>query len=442
MEDTNGNLSINASPTKEFFISMLVKDIELVRSIIDLVDNSVDGARQIRDDDYTGLAIRIEFTKDYFKISDNCGGIPVDIARNYAFRFGRHDNAQSIPHSIGLFGVGMKRTIFKLGRKFKVESTTATSHFVIEEDIEDWKTKKEWTFDFEELEEELPETPEDQRGTIITVTDLHSSVSDDFELENFGIRLAREIEDAHISNLEKNLVITLDSVPLTAHPLHLLQSDILKPAYKETILEEQNLPQIKVKIYTGVSEPNPSTAGWYVFCNGRLILKADRSRMTGWGEKKAKTIPNYHNDYARFRGFVFFESDDAKLLPWNTTKTGVDADSPRFRAIRSEMILLMRPVIDFLRKFRKEKSTDDDERPLELSVEQAKPARIHEISVQSTFQAPKPTSSTRRRPKMPVIQYRKPVEEIRCIQQVLGVSTHKEVGEKTFEYFLERECDD
>jgi hypothetical protein len=40
---------IDASPTKDFFISMLVKDIELIRAIIDLVDNSLDEGWTSRD---------------------------------------------------------------------------------------------------------------------------------------------------------------------------------------------------------------------------------------------------------------------------------------------------------------------------------------------------------------------------------------------------------
>jgi hypothetical protein len=40
--------AIQASPTKELFISMLVRDIELTPAIVDLVDNSFDGAIRLR----------------------------------------------------------------------------------------------------------------------------------------------------------------------------------------------------------------------------------------------------------------------------------------------------------------------------------------------------------------------------------------------------------
>ena len=37
---------VKASPTKEFFVSMLVRDILLKQAIIELIDNSLDGARK------------------------------------------------------------------------------------------------------------------------------------------------------------------------------------------------------------------------------------------------------------------------------------------------------------------------------------------------------------------------------------------------------------
>ena len=35
---------IKANPTKDFFITMLTRDIEIHRSVLDLIDNSVDAA--------------------------------------------------------------------------------------------------------------------------------------------------------------------------------------------------------------------------------------------------------------------------------------------------------------------------------------------------------------------------------------------------------------
>src|SRR5437660_12286247 len=111
--------TINAAPTKEFFISMLGRDIELSRAIADLVDNCIDGARRIRpDESYGGLRIGLTLGRARFSITDNCGGIDVDLARNYAFRFGRPAQMPPTPRSVGQFGGGMKRALFKLCKHF------------------------------------------------------------------------------------------------------------------------------------------------------------------------------------------------------------------------------------------------------------------------------------------------------------------------------------
>ena len=99
---------------------MLTRDVLLTRAIIDLVDNSIDGAKRLRSEgDYSGLKVIIRFSEEEFSIEDNCGGISIPTARDYAFRFGRPKDAPSTTSSVGQFGVGMKRTFFKLGRFFQ-----------------------------------------------------------------------------------------------------------------------------------------------------------------------------------------------------------------------------------------------------------------------------------------------------------------------------------
>ena len=316
--------SINAQPTKSFFIGMLTRDVELSRAIIDLVDNCLDGALRIRPDrKFQDLWIRIRVTPEEFHIADNCGGISVDIAQKYAFRFGRPEGMPQTLHSVGQFGIGMKRALFKLGTKFKIESKTENSRFILEVDVNEWKKTNEWTFNFNELEIDLKDLPADQIGTSITVSPLHPSVAQDFRLDFFLNRLRLEIAKAHQPATEKGFVISLNGIPLTTDLITLLASETLKPVkFEERYTQTDGF--VDVKIFAGVSNPSPTAAGWYIYCNGRMILEADKTPTTGWGEGSENTIPRYHNDYAMFRGVVYFDSDNAWLLPWNTTKTGVE----------------------------------------------------------------------------------------------------------------------
>ncbi|MBI1928740.1 ATP-binding protein [Candidatus Poribacteria bacterium] len=436
----NETKTIEAQPTKEFFISMLIKDVELSDAIIDLVDNSVDAAGSIRpDENYSGLRIDIEINKDYFKIVDNCGGIPVDIARQYAFRFGRSEDMPSIKHSIGRFGIGMKRALFKFGKKFTIKSTTKTSYFLIEIDVDEWKNKKEdWTFQFKELKTDLADIPEDQAGTTIEVKPLHEEVSEDFNLENFVSEFIIELERKHLLKISQGLSIHVNGKLLEARQLQLLQSDSLKAAYWQKIFPGP----MNVKIYAGISDRDLKDGGWYIFCNGRLILGPEQTAITGWVGGRGN-IPKYHPQFDRFRGYVFLDADDVSLLPWNTTKTGMDMSSPSFRAVRQKMVTLMRPVINFLNDLHDERQEipEGGERPLEKAVESAKRVSLSKVDTSSEqFVAPKAISH-KPKPKTGRIQYDKPIDEIELVKDFFDVSTFNEVGERTFEYFLKMELD-
>ena len=176
-----------------------------------------------------------------------------------------------------------------------------------------------------------------------------------------------------------------------------------------------------------------------MFCNGRLVLGSDQTDATGWGEGNGRTIPKYHNQYARFRGYVFFDCDDAGRLPWNTTKSGVDRDSTIYRAIRLQMIGLMRPVINFLNQLDKENENRDDHKPLHNAVSAMKAVPLRDVSTREKFDYPRPPP----RPRLPRtgrIQYDKKVEQINEVKKALGVNTYTEVGRRTFDYYFDREC--
>jgi len=450
--ENNTNI-VQGAPTKELFIYMLTRDIPLSRAILDLVDNSVDGAIRVNSDsdsdsDFEGFWIRIECNNEYFSIVDNCGGIPVGIARDYAFRFGRPRNVDLTPGSIGKFGVGMKRSFFKLGKAFKVESETKDSYFVIEHDVNNWlKDPNDWHFKFKEKKENLANKKNRNEGTRIIISQLNPNVSRSFDLENFKKELCEEIESAHSVAMSKGLSITFNGIPLGLNTISLLQSNELRPAYKEKIYKVLNDAQekviVKVKIFAGISERNYEKGGWYIFCNGRMVLEADKTENTTWSGRHS--TPKYHPDFAFFRGYVFFESDDAELLPWTTTKTGVDLDSEIYRAVQLEMISVMKPIISFLRNLVNERAAlekgDINESDLESSIKDAKSINYVDIEEQKTFSAPKPKPIPSR-PKTGRIQYNKPIEEINKVKKKLNVTTYTKVGEKTFDYFMRMEFEE
>lgn len=434
----------DASPQKDLFVFTLTKDLSLLRAILDLVDNCVDGAKRLRretaDQRYGGLFVRIQVSPTEFKVTDNCGGIPFDIAKDYAFRFGRPQGMPTTEHGIGQFGVGMKRSLFKLGNQFRVESRTAPITFVISSYVPTWLTTQDWTFPITEIVTHSPPKPVDECGTTITVTELHPTFAQEFGDLLFTARLKSEIEKAHQLILSAGLSITINSVPVTVDLAQLLNSDAIKPVrvHREIGPSPQYPHKISVDIYAGIDKSDPKDAGWYVFCNGRQVLTADTHDTTGWG---STNIPKFHNQFARFRGYVFFDCDDAKLLPWNTTKTGVDEDSGIYRAMLMEMVTVMRPIIDFLNQLDKETEVDEEDRNLNMAVNAARPQQLNLLEASERFVSPEASVPTRKvRPADSVhITYYAKKDLFEKAKTALGAQTNRDVGERTFAYFLKSE---
>jgi hypothetical protein len=430
----------DAFPTKDLFIDFLTKDLSLSRAITDLVDNCIDGARRLRADggDYHGLFVHLKLSRESFEIVDNCGGIPVDIARQYAFRFGRPTEMVNTPHSVGQFGVGMKRALFKLGKSFTVSSVAESSRFVLPVNVDTWRAQQEWRFEFAEVEEHLSVAP-DERGTRILVGQLNANVSSEFERENFKIRLANEVQSAHQESIRTGMTITVNEVALEATTVRLRDSANVETGYR-FLQYGSGVQKVSVRIYAGVGESAPQAAGWYVFCNGRLLLESDQTLVTGWGEAGETRVPMYHNQYAAFRGLVYLDCYDTTQLPWNTTKTGVDTESRLYRTVRENMVLSMRPVIDFLNDLDREKASPAEDRPLARAFETAPLVTRHSITVTRPFKAVVKRTLQPSGPRMQRIQYDRPIAEVESVQESLGVSTFKEVGEQTFDYYYRLEC--
>lgn len=430
---------VNASPTKEFFIEMLTKDIQLIPAIMDLVDNSIDGARRIRhNSDFSGLFVKIKFDKNSFTIQDNCGGIEAELARSYAFRFGRPKGMSPTKHSVGQFGVGMKRALFKLGRKFTIESVHKKSHFELSVDVTEWKENPDdWTFHFSDhASEENNEVT--KTGTTITISHLHPSVLNSLVLENFEGRLRDRIERDHQFSLDQGLEIFVNGLNLETRLENLVASSDIQPA-KHEFTRHVGDHEIHIELIAGIADSDSESAGWYIFCNGRLIVGPDQSSLSGWGEGKGHTIPKFHGQFSRFRGYAFFDSDFSDDLPWNTTKTNVDGDSELFRSIRSEMILLMRPVINFLNDLDRENDLDEvEERILSKAIEQTSSISVKQVPAKENFSYPQTTAPPKKE-KHVTIMYKRPKGEIEQLKDKLKLSSNREVGVYTYEYYLDLE---
>lgn len=349
----------DASPTKGFFINMLTRDIELNDAILDLLDNCLDGVVRIRkaqkverhsSDFYRGYQAEIIITDTSFCIQDNCGGIPIEIARKYAFRMGRDDTSPvDETATVGIYGIGMKRAIFKIGRSAQVHSITKDKAFEVVIP-KDWALKTD-SWDFDIISHKNDNTK--QTGTKVIIKDLNDSIralwTDEGHRNTFVLSLINHIKESYSLIIQRGFTVTVNGINVEPNEVSFIFSNDkngIKPfVYKNKI------GNVNIRMAVGFYAAPPSIdesdkmaevsgqrsskdAGWTVICNDRVVLYNNKDHLTGWGEN---SVPKYHPQFIGIRGIVEFESVNPEELPMTTTKRGVDLASPVYAAAKKKM---------------------------------------------------------------------------------------------------------
>lgn len=425
---------IDAAPTKAFFVDIITRDIPLDKSIQDLVDNCVDGAKRLRPNgNFEGLWVQIDFSRDEFSIKDNCGGIPLDVARKYAFKFGRAAGFRATPFSVGQFGVGMKRALFKMGDEFTVSSIEPASRFEVHVDVEDWaEDDTSWDFHLRNLVEAVQ--PADEIGTEIVVRRLTEGVAVQFANKAFEAALRNQIRVTQQHFMRAGLAVTFNGEAIAGMEWQLVNGEGIDPSFTRFEDDLGGEAPLRTRLYAGVGAVSSSAhAGWYVFCNGRCILAANQDSTTGWSEATddGVTAPKYHGQFARFRGYAFLDCEDASILPWNTTKTDLDLDSDAYRRLRGRLIDAMRPVIDFLNLLDSEQDMETADRELSQAIGRAASVPIERLPERAAFTYRPPV---KRGPALTSISYKKPEAEVAALKLAFKVTSNKDLGLRSFEY--------
>jgi hypothetical protein len=444
MAQSDSKNYIDAEPTKDLFISMLIKDISLRDAIGDLVDNSVDGARASAKDknNLKDFFIDITANENEFIIRDNCGGIPVITARKHAFRFGRPEEYSATPGSIGQFGIGMKRAFFKLGRIIGINSIELNSDFILNIDVDKWKSDKQWNFVFEAVNEKATNRLSNT-GTTIDIKMLNKEVKNSFSDSSFLVDLGNEIALEQMLNIGKGLVININTVKLIAPKITIKTADNLKPYFYKYKFDSS----LSIQVLAGISDDSAEDGGWYVFCNDRLIMGRDKSAATGWTGRVGDGVAEYHDQFYKFRGYAFFFADNVKDLPWNTTKTGMNLDSPEYKFTRSKMIDAMRMVMTLMNRLKTEKEKDNpvENQVLNNAINSIKPVLVTKLiadadeleKLNDKFEFPPVFSPAKS--KEQTISYKVTNEKYAKVKDYLGAMKPAEVGLETFNYFFDNE---
>lgn len=465
---------VDARPTKRFFVSMLTRDIDLRDAILDLLDNCIDGVvRSIRasgdakgstdkgnDKPYSGFEAKINATTKGFELHDNCGGIPRDVAIHKAFRLGRPESQDEEKiETVGVYGIGMKRAIFKIGKQATVFSQHKDDAFEVNIDNDWLHADDDWELPIEDAKAQKI------NGTSIVVKDLYEPISQQFDTKQstFLADLVKLIGQLYAVIIAKGFKVSVNGQAVEPVEVKLLVSGVggkgevgINP-----YIFKGRQKGVEVEIVVGFYRPLASEseveealdlpqatrerAGWSVICNDRLVLHADKTPVTGWG---VGSVPNYHGQFISIAGVATFRSTDPSLLPLNTTKRGLDTSSDLYFFALNYMMEGLKLFTDFTNKWKtKEKESDnafEEATPIDpVGVPAALPDtayrkvpdnKIGPSGEGKVFKPnlPKPETPEKTHER---IAYTRSIREIKIVSRYLFDDENKEPGEVGAESF-------
>jgi len=427
---------VNFQPTKRLFIKVLTKDISIQYCILDLIDNSVDSFTKHKITDERN--IEINFDKEKFIIFDNCGGIDKKTLEEEVFRSGILTNKEDTP-TIGLYGIGLKRAIFKIGKNiiFKTDDGKDYCKLIIDEK---WMNdEKLWTLPVHEI------TNTKLTGVMKPYTKIEIDILNEEAIESFNAdfetKLKETIQKYYTRFIDKGLTFKVNNEVLEGYPLNVEYSDDYKPIKKVFKLEDVEITFI-CWIQPKKETREKGNTGWNIFMNDRLILDNDVSENTGWRGKKPY-LPGYHPIYNQFRGIVFLKSNNPNLLPMNTSKNNFNIESFIYNKLVIEMCEFARPIISFLNeKYKKEKDDiDEKENTIYDSKEDndnIKTDSLENADYENEFK-PLKKKKKKKAPQMTTISYKRLKKDVDLLKELYAVKSNEKVGQLTFSYFWENE---
>jgi Histidine kinase-, DNA gyrase B-, and HSP90-like ATPase len=436
----------SARPTKHFFYEMFTRDISLEDCVLDLIDNAIDSLVREKKIDVSSQilsrngtlmegsklpSIAVSCTDTEMKIRDDCGGIPAEVAKKDLFSFGHPEGYQG--GQLGAYGVGLKRALFKIGNSFEMTSFTNGAGFrAYLDNVKTWAAKDEkledWRIPVESLSRERSHP---KGGTEIRIKELHEPVKARLRLGTFADELYKDVAQTYCLFLNRYVSVSVNDKLVQPRTFPLGESSEVQPAkseFREDGVNVTLLASLAARPWTS------ENAGWYILCNGRVVVAAEKTELTGWVSPRI-----FHDKYRGFLGLAFFQSPDPLKLPWTTTKRNVNRESIVFQSAVNRMRDLGAPILRFLSDFY---PPDADEPPQNRAVAE----RVRIVDVREV--AAKGVTDFKLQPLRPYVpttirvQYDAPREDIDRVRKALRRPrmSASDIGKHTFSYFVRKEC--
>ncbi len=339
---------VRADVDPRYLQNALTKDITTLECVFDLVDNAIDSARnamlrhtEIAVDryglprSYKGYTVSVHFGSGWIAILDNGLGIDEDTLAHRTLRPGVESSHR---FAIGRFGLGLKRALMKLGKKYFLSTDTGEQAYRLmfqRDQLGGGSSNNLFAQRF----------PTKRRSrTLVYIGELDSMVSHETSISSWKATAVKELSRRYGLFVHKGLCIFVNGQKVppfgpgirSGGPvIHQTDSEsidginIFVDAGMHESYRISNEPDYDKKINGALTDQY----GWYFVCNDRIVEVASHERQLGWAA-------TWHQEYYGFVGWVRFVSEDVSAnadLPWDTKKTSINPQSPAFLKIANSL---------------------------------------------------------------------------------------------------------
>jgi hypothetical protein len=332
--------NLDATPSKRLYLS-IIADYDVNKAICELVDNALD--IWVRNGRAVNLNIDIVLDKNQQRIDvlDNAGGIPsTDLS--FVVAPGHTSNAES-DETIGIFGVGTKRAVVALAQEIKIRTRQKSDTFQLEFN-DGWIAQNDgW---------ELPVykvSPISTDTTQIELLKLRKTITDETVSQlnqHLGAAYALFLRDERLKISLNDQAVKPITFENWAFPPR------YEPRIYTGILKTQDGREVRVRATAGLtmeSSPAGGEYGVYFYCNDRLIARALKTFDVGFA---AGLSGKPHADISLARVLIFLNGE-ARLMPWNSSKSGVNPSHDVFLSLRDWLLQVVKDYTSLSRRLSK-----------------------------------------------------------------------------------------
>lgn len=330
---------IDGTPEKRMFWS-IISDYDLKTGLCELIDNALDIWLRSSRSKVPTIKLSLDTERQIISVQDDVGGVRFeDLHLLLAPGGSKNDPTSEV---IGIFGVGSKRAGIALGEQVDIRTRFKAGQSLELNITKEWLEADEWKLAAYAI-------PEIEKGT--TRVDI-SRLRRPFVSTDIGA-LRVHFGQTYSWFIRNGCVIEVNEIGVEAEDFeNWSYPSGYAPKAAKFDVDFLSEGKISVEIVVGLigdRSPEGDNYGAYFYCNHRLIVKELRSREVGYFNSQESGVP--HPDASLCRGIVKLQGP-ARLMPWNSTKNGINTGHALFTRVRTTLVPLMAYYTSLSRRFK------------------------------------------------------------------------------------------